>query len=330
MPSVWPTDHATGHRRGQDSRRLVGPDHLTKRIYHYTSADGLLGIIGSGHLRATDLRYLNDTSELHFGLTEMLSVYETISQVPGRGESVVDQLAKLYSVPEWQSIGPVPISAVDRLPRERFDPVAKAMVDSLEGSIVIGVACFCGKGDLLSQWRGYGIGGYAIGFDAHDLRKLGGDRYLPLTRVLYGRPQVRQIMRSVSARANELLDAGAANLHGSLVREKVTLPLLGYAAQIKHPTFISEEELRIGDVAPHSKSELWKFREGDLGVVPYLEIDLRHADTGLLPIREIYLAPGPEVELRETAVRALLRSRGYDVTGRNPVRVQTSRIPFRG
>jgi hypothetical protein len=34
------------------------------------------------------------------------------------------------------------------------------------------VACFCTNGDLLSQWRGYGRGGYAIGFDRGALHQL--------------------------------------------------------------------------------------------------------------------------------------------------------------
>lgn len=34
--------------------------------YHYTDAQGLLGIIQNGRLWATDIRFLNDPSEAHF------------------------------------------------------------------------------------------------------------------------------------------------------------------------------------------------------------------------------------------------------------------------
>jgi hypothetical protein len=296
-----------------DQATLINGDELPGRVYHYISTDGLLGILGSGQLRATDLRYLNDTSELHFGLTEMLRAYETVSQVPSRRVSLTDQLAELYGIKDWQPIGALPLSGVSGLPRERFDPVANAIVNSLEDSIIIGVACFCGEGDLLSQWRGYSIGGYALGFDAHALRGVVKDLYLPLAPVVYGRPPVRKILRSVSERADELLDDESKRQRG-LIRTAVTLPLLGFAAQIKHPTFDSEKELRLGEVAL-AESPLWQFRSGALGVIPYVDIDLRQAGTELMPLREVCLAPGPEVALRETAVRALLRSKGYPLTG---------------
>src|SRR6201999_2340266 len=39
---------------------------------HYTSTPGLLGIIDTGHLWATDLAYLNDASEFNFGLIHLV------------------------------------------------------------------------------------------------------------------------------------------------------------------------------------------------------------------------------------------------------------------
>lgn len=152
-----------------DQATLLNDSGLPASVYHYTSAEGLLGIVGSGQLRATDLRYLNDTSELHYGLTEMLRAYEATSQASK--QTFTDQLAELYRIEDWQPIGELGLSAFVNLPQERFGPVANAIVNSLEESIIIGVACFCGEGDLLSQWRGYGIGGYALGFDARTPRR---------------------------------------------------------------------------------------------------------------------------------------------------------------
>jgi hypothetical protein len=39
---------------------------LPTAVYHYTDANGLLGIITSGRLWATDYRYLSDSSELRY------------------------------------------------------------------------------------------------------------------------------------------------------------------------------------------------------------------------------------------------------------------------
>ena len=43
-------------------------------IYHYTSPEGILGIIESNSLWATDINYLNDSSELRYiyGLVERI------------------------------------------------------------------------------------------------------------------------------------------------------------------------------------------------------------------------------------------------------------------
>ena len=35
-------------------------------LYHYTSADGLIGILSSKSIWLTDLRYMNDLSELQY------------------------------------------------------------------------------------------------------------------------------------------------------------------------------------------------------------------------------------------------------------------------
>jgi hypothetical protein len=40
-----------------------------KRLFHYTSQAGLLGIITSNVLWATNVLYLNDSSELAYGLS---------------------------------------------------------------------------------------------------------------------------------------------------------------------------------------------------------------------------------------------------------------------
>ena len=37
-------------------------------LYHYTSLQGLMGIIESRKLRASDVRYMNDSTELTYAL----------------------------------------------------------------------------------------------------------------------------------------------------------------------------------------------------------------------------------------------------------------------
>jgi len=39
------------------------PDRVPQKLYHYTDLDGLMGIFNTGELWATDVQFMNDTSE---------------------------------------------------------------------------------------------------------------------------------------------------------------------------------------------------------------------------------------------------------------------------
>lgn len=102
---------------------------------------------GAALFKASDVRYMNDTTELLFGarilkehLLETLDVIHEGSPLWHAFRQAADYLLVEDRVHEW--------------PWRLF------------------AACFCeGKGDLLSQWRGYGggTGGFAIGFSRASL-----------------------------------------------------------------------------------------------------------------------------------------------------------------
>src|ERR1700730_1271189 len=107
-------------------------------LYHYTSAGGLLGIIESGTLWASDCRFLNDATELSYSTEQLLAALSTLED---------DTMG-----PESGFILP---GVVEHLTAETFR---------------VHVVCFCEDGDLLSQWRGYGAdGGYAVGLGSDRL-----------------------------------------------------------------------------------------------------------------------------------------------------------------
>ena len=45
-------------------------------VYHYTNAGGLIGIITSGQLWASDARFLNDAAETAFALPEIIRILQ--------------------------------------------------------------------------------------------------------------------------------------------------------------------------------------------------------------------------------------------------------------
>lgn len=130
------------HRIG----RYASPPSL---LYHYTTAEGVKGIIENDEIWATNFRYVND-------LTEFIYANDILR------EEIRHRL-----------------SSATPLVRAVLDAIMNTP-DHLVGEVDIYIACFCEKGDLLSQWRAYGGrgGGYAIGLGGIKLDvDLAGSKY---------------------------------------------------------------------------------------------------------------------------------------------------------
>src|SRR5580704_8956937 len=129
-----------------------------QRLFHYTSQAGLLGIVSSNVLWATNALYLNDSSELDYGLTV---AREKLRSVLQRSDPVNELLRRTDDLLKLQVL----------LPNRSFY-----------------ACCFCEESNLLSQWREYADrgGGYAIGFDTDDLMRAGLKPNLSLFPVEYG------------------------------------------------------------------------------------------------------------------------------------------------
>src|SRR5712692_6378210 len=106
-------------------------------LYHYTTADGLMGILRDRSMFGTHYRFLNDSLEIIWG-----------KQLVARH---IDEYI------------------------ERVEDPARVALRQFQGAPIeqhwdIYVACFCAEGNLLSQWRAYGkSGGYALAFRRLDL-----------------------------------------------------------------------------------------------------------------------------------------------------------------
>ncbi len=80
-----------------DITRQLFADPPRETLYHYTSLSGLLGIVDSGVLRASDIRYMNDSAELRHTL-DLLQ-----SHVSRRIFAGTDNPALLNQLLEWLS-----------------------------------------------------------------------------------------------------------------------------------------------------------------------------------------------------------------------------------
>jgi len=292
-------------------------------LYHYTSPAGLKGILETSSLWATDADFLNDAQELQFGRSQLC-------------DALLAQAESLY--PEDRepdggrdsSRAEVMRNAVDHL--RRVDAVSRAKAEQAY------VACFCDHDDLLSQWRGYGIGGgYAIGFRSENLlnassigteyRVVGRDG-LPdqlepgpqlrpsLVQVRYGdlaiTPMVDRLLKLIAPRPS-----AHPGVDGWTAAVLLAVPAL---AAIKHEAFAEEREWRLL-VAEIGGQPPKKFRVTGLGLVPYVElsVDLRAA------LHEIVVGPGNHSEVRTLGVARMLQHLGLE-----DVSVRTSSAPYRG
>ena len=304
------------------------------RLYHYTDAKGLIGIVQGSVLWATDAEFLNDAQELRFGRQE---VHDALiaradelspSEPPTEHSDYSDRAGYTRAI-------------IMRSAAEGIGSGGMPGVTPWERQVVY-VACFCEDGDLLSQWRAYAAGGgFAIGFSTSALREFRPvETKLPtkvalardaakedieempqpppvpvqLERISYGTPAVESIITDVLDTIAPI-PTGHPGIKGLARAQTVVLPAL---ATVKHDAFEAEREWRLIVVASEGVERV-SFNAGSLGVIPYIELDFEAA-----AIEEVVIGPGSHAAVRKRGVERLLTEMGLDVT------VTHSRAPSRG
>ena len=141
-----PTPHETFQPTGRFSpwNTLAPP----KTLYHYTDAPGALGILSSSQIWASDAFFMNDTSELRYGLDIITDAWTRVRENVATSEQ-----------------------------RECLDGFLHLIHGKFADFYSTYLSCFCEGGNLLSQWRGYGKpgSGFALGFDGAQLKEQAGN-----------------------------------------------------------------------------------------------------------------------------------------------------------
>ena len=291
------------------SRKRIQRDP-PQMLFHYTNAKGLLGIVDSGRLWATNYRFLNDTSEISYAM----ALFETIVK--------------------------------ERLSKPRSEVVAEFLkraflaVNAFDGMFDCYVACFCEKDDLLNQWRAYAAsgGGFSVGLHSREIgMRMGRDKPgqdFILRKVEYEEAAQRQLLA-------EVLDLTAGHLEKSTEGHSVAdgnnaiarccqfirAEAAEYLACFKHPAFSVEEEWRLCHVTGPSEETHVLFREGAYGLTPYVELDpspMAGVNTNRIPISRITHSPTKDATNVRFALSKLLRSTGYSF-----VEISGSTLPLR-
>jgi hypothetical protein len=319
------------HERGFEANQQKPDGGL---LYHYTTAEGLKGIVDNDEIWATSAYYMNDSAEILYGYRVLHRAIE--SWINGKNLPD-DSIARGYAESLVRYFGH----------------------DALERNIVTPVylTCFCEEANLLSQWRAYGsAGGYNIGFR------------VPMEGIVYGiTPEplvytarcvkVEYDVEKQLRRVRELLDFLLPILDEQDVTESVrsidTTSPLGFSQLqgtiqemlleecmgFKDPAFTVEKEWRFivrsrahlkqsKDDGNHVNLPI-HFRTARGQIIPYVKLKPNRApmpivgDGTHMPIENVTCGPGGDRIWAGMAIRALLDGREF-----RSVRVNHSEIPL--
>jgi hypothetical protein len=248
-------------------------------VYHYITIEGVIGICKSRTIWATDVLYMNDTSEY---------VYS------GR---IIEEVAKAYAA---------------RHPG--FEGYQWACHQNpLDLGLHVYASCFCEEKDLLSQWRSYARQGtgYAIEFSWAKLRnKFPRNR---IGRVEYTQHTQNEILNQVVASlAGGVLDECSDQEAFARIAGGLANALLTIRAFLKSAAFREEREWRV--IAFHGtdiREEL--YRPSNNLLVPYCALQLGDPDD--LPIAKIIIGPSLHPKAAEHSLRRFLDKIGLTGVG---------------
>jgi Protein of unknown function (DUF2971) len=309
IPSIPPMTYIRDEHR-EEYRRFVSHHivnsyarGLPPELWHYTNANGLIAIIKTGTLYATQITCLNDNLEQrYFGDL----VHEAV--IARRAQGLDDRLRVLSNL------------ANEALSIRDFSTAWHF------------VTCFSEAEDDLGQWRGYGGGecGYCIGFDSsrllEGLARRPGTLLVPMLYDLNKQKLfVQDVVRTGEQYFLQGIDRGNTDLSRWAFELFTTLSieLDIFASATKHPSFSSEKERRIVTAIRQDELKQIEFSQKRTLLARHLPINWT-GDDGRLPISRLFVGPAPAQAVTRVSVDCLLKKHDYV-----NIPVELSRVPYR-
>lgn len=304
-------------------------------LFHYTTANGLIGIFDSAELWSTAYYCANDEQELSAGSGVLLRFFrERAHQL----RLANDPRAVLFAR-----------RGVDIM--DYADGFERQLTALTMSSLVAYITCFCKPSaeedflhGLLSQWRGYGTdGGYALQFSrsrllsAIEVANSANDSNYDLENVYYtpenplrGRvlAQEAAFLAEFEEHLNEL--AKPIDLSRMTIRNPIfellkgpLIPLLDYLTCTKNQHFTEERECRLSHIQPAATDPAFRpvKRFGRNGLVVSYTTTPKEFDV-LGCVDWIVVGPGPRIAARFKATCELVKHSGRSIL------VRPSHIPF--
>lgn len=271
-----------GWRNAPHFLDMAWPENF--RLFHYTSSEGLRGIIETNSIRFSDPLFLNDGSEVYYANSLLRDSLDAFMSGKGRSQRnfsvhIRDFIARTAYI---------------------YRPV---------------IFCMSGKPDLLNQWRDYGrdIVPYSIELQPSVLIQQDWNFPCDLVRMIYDREVQNEILQSLFATIYSAVSKNPALLLKRESRSKLMNEILsivwGVLVLFKNPAFAAEEEWRLLAYAPSLVGQRREFRSSTLGVVPFVSRKPREGT--VLPIASVCVGPSPYGYISRMALDTFLQTHGH-------------------
>lgn len=280
-------------------------------LYHYTNSEGLLGILGSGTLRLTDIFGMNDPSELRHGISRA-------------GEILTAEAQRAH-----------PAAAIFA---EKFNTIMNGSVEAVAHFFA---GCLSRASDDLGQWRAYGDDGrgFAIGFDAGLLdnafvkrgdEDIPGNTTFPINyddKLLCEMQQklVEVVIPLIAMPAGRSLGNAAINKFMKKLSTSFSVCVIRAAIFFKHEAYANEQEYRMLKVfQAHRSNDGLRHQVRRCALTRFIEFDWK--SKGHQVLREIVIGPAADESAARSLIDECLRSGGF---GPAMVSIYQSKIPYR-
>jgi hypothetical protein len=261
-------------------------------VYHYTSGEGLKGILGSGALWFTDIFRLNDPYEIRHGIDAARAHLMGAGARPNASD----------------------------IEKEFATTVSDALRDKVESSANYFVISCSSEPDHANQWAKYGDNGrgYALGFDTRMLEQHfvgvapSNHSTFPIS---YAVDDMENMQRAIVEQALQVVRGVGRHMSAALLRRisvRLSANIIHCAVFFKGPEWASEAEYRLmmvyrGDIAVPGL----RTRCGHGTEVRYRVYDWKSSCSAAL--REIVLGPEADADLAEQLCREIFSSQDLPI-----------------
>lgn len=271
---------------------------------HYTPLSGLIGIVKSQTLWATNIKFLNDEHEFQHAIDLIKNIVKNAKITKDHSDYNAYQEFKTHV-------------------NSRLNHLSNYDTES------VFTLSFSEQTDLLSQWRGYcpANNGYCIIFDVTKLYEEVKSKIKDchLVKCIYDlkdkETRLKKVLNEYWGKYLKVNnDKARIKLFDELEEELMLL-----ASYFKHPSFEEEKEHRIVVILPYAADGDLLFREGRFSLIPYIELPASRKT-----IKKICIGPTAHKELTKRALETFLeKCFEFPVTTFSDLEITFASTPYR-